>query len=111
MGRRPKTDFAFSEDPLLRNWKYYLQGLSYTRLVELLKDAQRMGLLVSPYHRLKKKRKRYLRQEIESAFYQSEAFQERLHTTLKAYFCKRCGGRREGYAGRYNSFVDPCECE
>ncbi|MBC8229826.1 hypothetical protein H8E77_09790 [bacterium] len=93
----PKTDLAFSDDVLLRNWKYYLQGLPYTRLVDLLKDAVRMGLNVSPYHRLKKKRKWYLRQEIESAFYQSEVFQERLHNTLKAYFCKKCGGRREGY--------------
>lgn len=27
------TSWAFSDDVLLRNWKYYLQGLPYTRLV------------------------------------------------------------------------------
>lgn len=97
-------------DVLLRNWRYYLQGLAYKSLVELLKEAQRMGLNVCPYHRLSKKRKWYIRQEIESAFYQSEAFQERLHNTLKAYFCKECGGRRDGYAGRYNRSFDACTC-
>jgi len=109
--RKPKTVLAFPDDVLLRNWKYYLQGLPYTTLVDLLKDAQRMGLNVRPLHRFKKKRKWFFRQEIESAFYQSKAFQKRLQITLKAYFCTRCGGRREGYAGRYNSFVDPCECQ
>lgn len=104
------TSWEFSDDILLRNWKYYLQGLPYARLVDLLSFAQRMGLNVTPYHRLEKKRKRYMRQEIESAFNQSEPFQERLHTTLKAYFCKTCGGRREECAGRYNRFFDSCEC-
>jgi hypothetical protein len=105
------TSWAFSDDVLLRNWKYYLQGLPYTRLVDLLKDAQRMGLNVTPYHRLKKKRKWYMRKEIEYAFIENEQFQNRVYNVLKAYFCKRCGGRRLGYAGRYNRFFDPCECE
>jgi len=30
----------FSYDVLLRNWKYYLQGLPYTSLVDLLKMAR-----------------------------------------------------------------------
>jgi hypothetical protein len=34
-----KTDVAFSDDVLLRNWKYYLHGLPYTRLVDLLSYA------------------------------------------------------------------------
>lgn len=59
MERRPKTVLAFHDDVLLRNWKYYLQGLPYTSLVDLLKDAVRMGLNVTPYHRLEKKRKWY----------------------------------------------------
>lgn len=111
MGRRPKTIWALHDDILLRNWRYYLQGLPYTTLADLLSYAVRMGINVCPYHRLSKKRKRYMRKEIEYAFIESEAFQNRLHITLKAYFCKECGGRREGYAGIYNRFFDPCECE
>ena len=111
MDRRPKTVLAFPDDVLLKNWKYYLQGLPYARLVDLLKDAQRMGLNVMPYHRMKKKRKWYMRKEIEYAFIESKQFQNRVYNVLKAYFCKNCGGRREGYAGRYNSFVTPCECQ
>lgn len=104
------TSWEFSDDVLLRNWKYYLQGLPYTRLVDLLKDAQRIGLNVSPYHRFKEKRKWHIRKEIEDAFISSEQFQNRVHNTLKAYFCKNCGGRREGYAGGYNKTFDVCTC-
>ena len=69
------------------------------KVIVVLSEAEREEYeeRAAIYHRLKKKRKWYLRQEIESAFYQSEVFQERLHNTLKAYFCKKCGGRREGY--------------
>jgi hypothetical protein len=84
-------------DVLLRNWRYYIHGLPYSSLVDLLKDAERMGLNVRPLHRLKKKRKWYIRKEIEDAFISSKQFQNRVHNTLKAYFCKECGGRREGY--------------
>ena len=62
----------------LRNWRYYLQGLPYSSLVDLLKDAARMGLNVRPLHRLKKKRKWYIRKEIEDAFISSEQFQNRV---------------------------------
>jgi uncharacterized protein YlaI len=109
---------SIETDVLLDRWRYYLQGLPYTSLVNLLKDARQMGLNVCPLHRLKKKRKYNIRKQIEYAFVgkfdtatpadESEQFQKRVHNALKAYFCKHCGGRRA--ERRYNKGFDDCTC-
>lgn len=99
---------SIETDVLLDRWRYYLQGLPYTSLVNLLKDARQMGLNVCPLHRLKKKRKYNIRKQIEYAFVESEQFQNRVHNALKAYFCKHCGGRRAERC--YNKGFDDCTC-